>query len=50
MGSEPTIEELRERLAEAESLDDPSRLALLEDLSARLESELDEGVEPTDAA
>ena len=43
-------EELREELAAASELDDEARLTLLQDIHSHLESSLDEGVEPTDAA
>lgn len=45
-----SADEVQAELAAAEELDDEGRLAVLEDLHARLESRLDEGVEPTDAA
>ena len=43
-------EHIEKQLNDADELDDESRLTLLQDIHARLESSLDESVEPTDAA
>ena len=45
-----SLEDLRRELAEASESDDEARLNLLQDIHSHLESGLDEGVEPTDAA